>query len=133
MVEAAKEEKKLVKTDSEKEETEADLVLKDSIIISKSIATLLTLLNMTKTTVLLGLHALANNEAVQEKLYQEVEKSQSEVCDLVNCVMKEENFIIFYLFPNIFLQKVSYENIQNMKYLDQVVKEILRMYPFEFR
>ncbi|KAK6637513.1 hypothetical protein RUM44_007935 [Polyplax serrata] len=107
MVEAAKEEKKLVKTDSEKEETEADLVLKDSIIISKSIATLLTLLNMTKTTVLLGLHALANNEAVQEKLYQEVEKSQSE--------------------------KVSYENIQNMKYLDQVVKEILRMYPFEFR
>ncbi|EEB10181.1 cytochrome P450, putative [Pediculus humanus corporis] len=78
LVEAAEEEKKLkIKKKDDEEDDSDDVILKDNVIISKCIATMLSLSNATKTTVIL--------------------------------------------------------DIQNLNYLDKIVKEVLRLYPFEFR
>lgn len=76
-MEAAEEERNLVNKDGEKENT--DIVLKDNVIISKSLAALMTLSNATKTTVLMALNALSNNPEIQEKLHDEIDEKKRDV------------------------------------------------------
>ena len=78
LVEAAEEEKKLKINKKDGEEGDSDdVILKDNVIISKCIATMLSLSNATKTTVILGLHALAKNEIHQEEVFKEIQKNKT--------------------------------------------------------
>lgn len=67
LVQAAKKEKESGSKDEEK-----DLILKDSVVISQALASTLIFAQATRHIVLFGLYSLANNEEIQDKLYNEI-------------------------------------------------------------
>nr|ALX81390.1 cytochrome P450 [Liposcelis entomophila] len=105
LVEASEEEKKSVK--KEKEDENPKLVLTDDVIVSKCLSAILTLVNAARSLILFTVYELAKNQEVQERLSEEIQRNKS---DNINCA-----------------------DLKNCRYLDKILNETLRLYPFEFR
>ncbi|XP_054257140.1 cytochrome P450 3A11-like [Macrosteles quadrilineatus] len=109
LLSAAEEEKKQAVKNKGVDEKEVELLLTDMEIVSQCVSVVLTVAQLSRSSLALSLYTLGSLPSIQDRLRNEVE----------NLLQKHS--------------ASTYELVQECEYLDMFLGEILRLYPLEYR